>query len=388
MKISRPTDRELVVAAFSQAYTENPGVWRGAVRADMNGLGLTQSEVKIAIAGIDSIHHGQSPRVDALSLLAYLEQKDDQVRGLLLRLIEHLAGSSQPELVDLAAGLRQEQASVVSVASESDAFMSFHIRGGQPFFNRTNVRKQLRQLLFTGPNPSVLVVRGPEDSGKSYTSHLIHHLRTDQGFEMVPVDLEGDLPGAAQLARTLVAGIKPDTSDQPKQGPEDNQRWVGDLAAWVVGTAVHSGRRWCFVIDGLAPKPGGSGGDKPHFDETIRLLNAIAKLVELGAANESVRLVLLEFDKTLAGLNRRSIAYDDLDDPADIRKVDLVEYLTWLRRSRGAPDDIEMVKQTVEGILTACPPTAADRLGLVQIALEAIGDTPEFFETSDAGNGQ
>jgi hypothetical protein len=173
-----------------------------------------------------------------------------------------------------------------------DPLASSWVTADQPFFGRTLIRKKMKTLL-DDAGKTVLVVHGPEKSGKTYTAEWLDYLAAENrcDFRIVVEKLEkggGPSITAALLADSLVSRMGRPRTAMPAFTPH---RYEKSLCNWVVNEALQAeGRTW-FVLDGF---------DDPNLDVgTAALIQELAGYLQTGPASHRVRLVLLDFRSKL-----------------------------------------------------------------------------------------
>jgi hypothetical protein len=325
--------------------------------------------------GLDELSWS-NPRAAAVVLLAFLEQQAPGPQPLLLPKFLRSLGDVRLERVVGRLEAELAPSPDALVVEPDDPIETLLVFGKQPFLNRSELRPALQEFLFKLDGPCVLLVNGPKRSGKTYTFELIEHVRRRrQDFSTVWADFGGELLPPESVASRLVARMGVSTKDMPKPGLETMSNYVGKLTDWVVEQALATGKRWCFLLDGIR--------DDTLVNDTRNFIHQLARTIERGAPNDYLRLVLLEYEEPLSHLQPSSIARDDLKSPDHIGQVDVEDYFEWLMAKSGLEVDWDMVKLHAQAVIEQCPTGDPERLRALYDAVEV--DTPTFLPAGWSG---
>jgi hypothetical protein len=317
-------------------------------------------------------------QIDADEFLVPLKHTDEAAiyaRNAVDLALKKGGGYEPPWIVALLQGLpRTAQvegliAKALEPAPElpDNPFATHRLHTGSPFLNRSDLRAALQQRLLPA-SKSVLVVNGPEQSGKSYTRSFIEyvcrlpgeHLPGDQEppFRHAPIDLDPeDAPtyGAEALAADLVSGMEC-PSTPPPPGGDVRER---ELERWVFDQAAATNMRWWWVLDGFA------NDDLPKGTRT--LLNRLLLRVRDGTAARRVRIALLDYTRPLRDEIATNAEFEVLGDPGTIDELYVADYLG--RFYGDTKEEKTKLKKRVRSVLDDLP-AGTRRLGELRIRLE------------------
>jgi hypothetical protein len=175
---------------------------------------------------------------------------------------------------------------------EDDPFRAtFMVAGNRPFMDRRELRQHLKEL--EGDFGSrVLVVSGPQRSGKSYSWYLISHIGDQRGsYESYLIDLgiwSGPQAGPAEVMNEITGQMGWDPPPVDPTAQEDTVARI--LLGWFKGRIRKEPvPRW-LIFDGLSLGTVSLGA--------IRLIENVAVAAERREVGE-LRVVLLDFDRPL-----------------------------------------------------------------------------------------
>lgn len=208
------------------------------------------------------------------------------LRTLLERLVER--GQGGQRMADLA------QRVATGVDPNPNAYEDTWLDGGRPFFDRTLLRSQLRNVVLADGGP-LYRVRAQQDAfGRSYSRTFIEHVaaRTQGATQVLYASLSpgtGPTYQARDLALDLLfpLGI---TDEPPERTDSSNPRAI---ARWTLGKLTGSPNRWILVLDGF--------GQPDVNPDVVEAIKALAELTPYPVVRHKVRLVLLDFDEPLPG---------------------------------------------------------------------------------------
>lgn len=205
-------------------------------------------------------------------------------------LVELLA--NVPQVPELGLILARLQAPLPPVSDPLDAIL---LANGMPFLNRADLRQRLRVLSDPKTLKPILVVNGPRKGGKSYSLILIDHFcgNHDGILHGVSVLQPGQekITGPIEVAKDL-ALISTPPYPMPPEDHTNPDRWLRELAIWVLSTAVNEEKDGWLVLDGFTG---------PDVNPDVRkLIVHLADLVTKGGRfARRCRLILLDFDATV-----------------------------------------------------------------------------------------
>jgi hypothetical protein len=232
---------------------------------------------------------------------------------------------------------------------------------GLPFFDRDKFRKKLDVLLAQG-QPRIMVVRGPRQSGKSYSLHLLIHYYQAHLISELPWSVRVDPTEAARLtvrqfALRLGARLGLDRAEFPDDDPNQSiEQWISLFVNWFAGRVARQRIRGIIVLDGL---------DEPGIDVDIHsLVHEVAN--EISKNQPDLRLIFLGYDQSIKGIAKQALIDDQVDWASYPTDDDLRTYC--MRLARQFPALAPPVAGDVEGLIaqtSAYPLGMAERLKFV-----------------------
>lgn len=175
-----------------------------------------------------------------------------------------------------------------------------------PFLDRAPLRRTLRDFARTNSRAQVLVVNGPPKSGRSYTKELLFHFCRAPAITLCCV-ARSSWTEPQDLAADLVASMGGDSRDLPAPTDTNKERWLSQLANWVLFKAAEARTRmqsnYWFLLDGF--------GDNPS--EPLRFfITQLAERITNGYyASNDFRLILIEFRRSDLTVSIGKIVTDD-----------------------------------------------------------------------------
>lgn len=166
-------------------------------------LAQTYSDAQAVEALLDNATVGREfKQATTGSMLLYWNglAQDLNGAGLLRRLLDRVE-VEWPTLAGQLTALDQTQVvAVLPGGSGGDKYELYLLNPGKrPFINRSDLRMRLKELL--EEDYPVLIIRGPERSGKSFSYKLLEQV-TPQGVQPLHVDFSS--PGSGRRARDLM----------------------------------------------------------------------------------------------------------------------------------------------------------------------------------------
>jgi Effector-associated domain 1 len=248
----------------------------------------------------------------------------------------------------------------------------FLLWGKMPMINRTALRKTLKD--FTDhPSPGVMVINGPECSGKSHSFYYLNYLRQQRSpnthviylnlakdpFD--PTDLEAQ---TTELARQITQRLPFIESQDAPARDKTNARWKTDFFNFLQKSLKANAATCWLVVDGL---------NQSHVtQETTDFLSALAERSTTDLQGLLVVLIGLEPDSLKVDIATE--AFLQLERVQPVSQEDLVVFLDKLfqliesdpgKRAELVSDAIINLEQQVDSIA----PRYMDRLIRALIAL-------------------
>ncbi|MGN9909196.1 hypothetical protein ACTMTJ_16760 [Phytohabitans sp. LJ34] len=285
---------------------------------------------------------GQSPLEWARITVTRCEE--DAWRHLppwLYRLLSHIQ-ITLPELDGLIQRIKAKPPEWCGPAMPDPLDSIWLPAAGMPFVNRKMLRAHLRAMC-TAPEagagagtsrpPAVLVVNGPEKSGRTYTVDLLEHYVRHQRVAAFDTPLEsrpappwvalarvprhgGSTTMPTDLTTILAEAMLVDTASKPA-GIATPDRMNEYLCQWLLEEAGKTRKQWWLVIDRL---------HEPDLNEdTVRFVAKLAEQVARRNEEPAIRLVLIGFPPAL--LANTSSVHEDV---GPIGEVDLEPFFDHL----------------------------------------------------------
>ena len=241
---------------------------------------------------------------------------------LVLQLLGLPSFQLYPELAQIRAELEARKAQL----SVADPFSSQLLQLG-PFLDRVTLRAVLRRFIERGAGPRVLVVNGPPQVGKTYSSCYVSHLN-DAFRNILTVWIQAD-KGLAEnyapddVAVDIVSLAGGDISDLPEKR-ETDRRWAQKLGVWVLSKLNRQGVPFWLLLDGFRGAP----------PETHTLIHYLAQNIAQALNRTDGRLLLFDYDPKLLVELRPPCPYE-LEDLRPLMREDLVDFF---RKNRTGED--------------------------------------------------
>jgi hypothetical protein len=169
-----------------------------------------------------------------------------------------------------------------------DPYKAQWLVAGRPFLNRHRMRTLVKDFLTKNDRP-ILLINGDEKTGKSYSLNFFDYLMECQNSISLDCDrLEAGTGPTYEpqfLAEQLTLSM-----DRPTPMPEESgSLYAGQLARWIVGTAIKQSTMSVMVLDGFG-RP-----DSYVHPQTRELIAKLIGLVGTGRQRQRVRLVLIDY---------------------------------------------------------------------------------------------
>lgn len=259
---------------------------------------------------------GDDPNENLRKVVNDLKTSDvEGSRPILLRALRGLLKIDEISQTPEAGVLEQEIATIrvlLKNLKPGDPLDQYLLPSGDVFMDRSRLRTGLRGLL---GNQLVLVVRGPEDSGKSYSERLIRHLAMVSGLNLAMVTHD-DATTPEQFIDFLKLDIDANLEKFKASGNLDAEKWARHACKWLIKQAQSRSPNWWFVVDGY---------NRRRSNQQIKDLIGALALTLLAQTEGQYRLVLLDYDGSIPVelLNRTRV-----EDLNILREVDVREFFT------------------------------------------------------------
>lgn len=237
--------------------------------------------------------------------------------------------------------------------------------GNRPLVDREGLRTAMERL--TNRLCRIVIIDGPEQSGKSYTIWFIRYLRDHQGggFGLVWIDLR-ELAGSNAaliqpqvLARSMVAQMGLPPSTVPVKEEETYAAWTQEFCNKLTGALAVAASPWWVVFDNfhqvLLPL------------ETLELIKELAKRTAINIP--TLHMVLLSYRDSLP---------DDVEPDVEretigaIGPTELALFFKELYESRQLPATPSEVAGHVKDVLEAVDPNHPQRLRKLEIEVRRV----------------
>lgn len=221
-----------------------------------------------------------------------------------------------------------------------------------PFVNRAALRSRAASLQQPRTARPVLVINGPEKSGKSYTADYVEHLYlSGADFRWVRVALStgsGITYGAEKLARDILIkmGIRAShLSPTFFERDTNNVRWPIDLAGSVLNEGLQLDKSVWIILDNFR------GAEVAP--ETLAFIDGLAQQI-IGSSDmmETYRLVLIDFDRALLSIQEPKISREQI---APISKSDVLDCVHEIVTHAGKQYSREEVEAIADQIVAGLP---------------------------------
>jgi hypothetical protein len=227
------------------------------------------------------------------------------------------------------------------------------VQNGLPFVDREPLRDTLRDLARADGRP-VLRIEGDAHSGKTYTNELLEHVSQTQGwsFKIIRVEVEKESAltmNALTLAQIIVGEMGFPNSPADSTLPDPAVHDIQLLQRWVLGKARASGKRWWLSLDGF--------GLLPEKNTARSLIQGLADNIANRSFRESLRLILIDYDKPLTRVEDERIAFDTpearLADKVAVKAIQ--DCLDRLYKALGRQPASGEIETKTQAILTNVP---------------------------------
>lgn len=293
-----------------------------------------------------------------------------------------------PELIDvLIADFHKAESFVedlivlkgnyLSQRSASDPFKTTKVGNNQPYVNRSSVEDAFRSLGIrgTGIGNRVLIVNGPEHSGKSYLANFAKYVADvseDPNLVLTHIDLSERIYANALtdlIKNILILWRK--NPDIPKQYTQSTSS-SSDLAFWICSQAPskfdsNSGPDTWIVIDGLAEIP-----------QDQRLTGFISRLRSILLSNSDMRIRIILLDIGSSMQLGKAHSHETRIEISPINKKELVTYFKQVCSSKEVegPDEdefAEVAEQILKNWSTGIQTEGMNPHELIQVHIDKFG---------------
>lgn len=308
---------------------------------------------------------------DHLSIDLRKEASGHNLRGRVQAAVSQLNGQRPPRDTELLTALyRHGNRALQKLASDlltpsffpADDPVQAVLLGDVPFVGRDPLRDLLRPLLHSAAAaPPVLLVRGEQPGGKSYTWEFLRHLAHESGAtaQHLPLANTGYGPQQVLVSALNLLGIfdgtLPTMADQPQESH------LQPLVSNFMGRLPDLQRWYWLVIDDL---------NHPTARQPARdFAYALAKAVEAHRPT-NLHLTLLGYNDPIpdARLNRRT------DHPQFPELGRLAQYLAVMASAAGGePLPTERAERYAELLVQRRRPLTKERMQLLTADLELMG---------------
>ncbi|WNG61684.1 ATP-binding protein [Archangium gephyra] len=229
-----------------------------------------------------------------------------------------------------------------------------------PFLDRTRFRVVLRRFVDRVTGPRVLVVNGPAQSGKTYSSWFVSHLNdTMPSFVTFAYAAEKGLAETYTLgdvARDLVQLAKGQPATMPPQRAQE-KRWAQELCIWILSALNRPGLPFWLVLDGFRDAPPG----------TQALIQYLANHISQALNQTDGRLLLFDYEPRLL-----APCPVELEELRAIEPPDISEYFQRLLPGQ----DAAIIQRAVTEVLqrVTLPPTDPGWQSQVSMAVREVSD--------------
>jgi hypothetical protein len=221
-----------------------------------------------------------------------------------------------------------------------------------PFIDRHDLRKAVKRLISNG-GPRLLVIDGPQLSGKSYSLVFLNHLAANRGLQLVIIDLKTAFPGevitADKIAREIA--LQMDLPVPPESKEEQAARRTQTFCSWLTGKLRAAPGSWWIVIDGC---------NDALPPDVIDLFQEMAQRIVRMWTN--VRLVLVH---DAPGVPLLPAATPERESIFPIDEVEITKFLMQIRRQLSLPDDDEEVGRVLSEIMRRVDPSSPERMRMI-----------------------
>lgn len=226
--------------------------------------------------------------------------------------IEKLVGALVAKFPEVAVFSTAQAALVAARAAQtsSDPVEEVFLPSRRPFVNRKQLRGHARDLFSPG-GERILVVRGKERCGKSWTEHLLRYIASAKGLDVHRV-VVSEAPTLESLAADVLRALSIDAK-LPPPGVESPDREAIVLATTIAAAVKSSPRDCVLILDQFPALPLPAGVEK--------LIAGLARITD----DRKLHLVLIgypvELPEDLSGVAL-------VEDVAPFTTTDMVDMVT------------------------------------------------------------
>lgn len=319
------------------------------------------------------LRHGGSPRDIAaftltVCLLSRWTREPSLLEMLLVYLVEQRGrGDFGPILNRVKQGEGQDPNASVYAST-------WLLGGSRPFFDRHDLRRQMRLLIEGDGGQRILHV--PADGkgfGRTYSLRFLEHIE-EHAPKVAHVLAAGLSPGTGPSYRVsdLLAELNAQFRTQNPLPERTGSSYPTAVALWLLKQMIINDGLWLVVLDGF--------GQRPLDDEVIATVEELARRVPTAQYRNWVRLVLLDYPHPLPGVSPVDMVEERLPSAADICLADLMPCLeVWdAKRRHHKLDGVAAgeLHNLADEILGKAPPEGKDRLEALNVELVKLLTMP------------
>ena len=305
---------------------------------------------------LNNLLPGASVKAWAFKLISELNRRLPPADGALLEKLRQLPNQT----VSAAARALLQPTFLSPTGDPHDAI----VLGRTAFVARDTLRRRLRE--FTNPNPyttRVLIVRGEDPGGKSYTWEFLRHLAfSSVGAAARRLRLKGtnytprEFLAQAYLLLLLDIATLPVLSDNPQLAKID------PLINAFKGRMDTLTQRYWLVIDDL---------NEPNVTPEIReTAYAIACAVE-ELKPDNLWVALLGYNETASDADLRHVALDDAEFPT---AGFVAKHLELVAQVSGTPLDSTRAREIADVLFTKFPKVNKEAMSNLTVLVEEVGE--------------
>jgi hypothetical protein len=300
------------------------------------------------------------------------EAPDGSLRVRAATIVHRLNGGNPPRHTELLVQLRTHahNHALAKLADEllnptyfspTGDVLDAILLGSTPFVDRKPTRELLCRFVSpTHATPRVLVVRGKEPSGKSYTWEFLRHLAYETGATPQRLRLADTGYTPHQVAADITGLLGRPQTPLPPMADNPQKSHFQPLVNSLVGLIPDLPRRYWLVLDDL---------NHDSVDKPVReFAYALAVAVE-DFRHENLHLALLGYNEPIidAGMRAR------IDHPRFPDARLLAEHLTCMAAAGDQPLPIELATRYAELLLERHTPLTKEAMQLLTDDIRTMG---------------
>jgi len=336
-----------------------------AIEEEWDVAGLTLFANDHWRINLGNLAPGAGLKIQARELITKLNSRPPADHDLLLRL------SALPGVPRLP-GIADELLTPAYVSPTQDPHDAI-LLGEEAFVDRAVLREHLRAFTNPSPNtPRVLIIRGKEPCGKSYSYSFLRHLAQVRLGAYAPLVLLEDTSFTPKgLMEFIFALLGLDRTDLPLMADEPQLARTSPLINAFLSQVRQLKSPFWLVIDDI---------NHPSVTPEIRdTVYTIARSVEI---ERPARLwvVLIGYNEPVTEARLRKIKQDDARFPdADL----LAQHFQFLATAGQRPIAPEKAREYADDILGSVPELSKEAMISLTPIIEAVGDSLRRGEEVD-----